>query len=125
VILRRPGLPIRKSLAASGAVPSTIDAPSELLTPVAVRNRCGMVFAAAQRGETRHFRLVLARLEEAVRRVVDVTKRRYPDLDVPYHSRWRHFSAGGVDRAALVAAGADPDEAARARSDLAVISART
>ena len=29
-----------------------------------------------------------------------ITRRRYPDLDVPFHSRWRHFSAGGVDRAA-------------------------
>ena len=110
------------SSAASGVVRSTTDDPSELLTAAAVRDRCGIVFAAAERGETRHFRLVIARLEEAVRRVVEVTRRRYPDLDVPYHSRWRHFSAGGVDRAALVAAGADPDEAARARIDLAVIS---
>ena len=28
--------------------------------------------------------------------------RRYPDLDVPYHSRWRHFEAGGVDRWARI-----------------------
>jgi hypothetical protein len=61
-------------------------------------------------------------LEEAVRRVVEITRRRYPDLDVPYHSRWQHFSAGGVDRAAQVAPGADLDEAARARIDIAVIS---
>jgi hypothetical protein len=101
---------------------STIDDPSELLTAAAVRDRCGVVFAAAEGGETRHFRLNVARLEEAVRRVIEITRRRYPDLDVPYHSRWRHFSAGGVDRAALVAPGADPDEAARARIDLAVVS---
>ena len=34
---------------------------------------------------------------------------RYPDLHIPYHSRWRHFEAGGVDRKAeldrLLAAG--------------------
>ena len=101
---------------------STIDEPSELLTAAAVRDRCGIVFAAAESGETRHFRVVMARMEEAVRRVVEITRRRYPDLDVPYHSRWRHFSAGGVDRAAQVASGADPDEAARARIDLAVVS---
>jgi hypothetical protein len=64
----------------------------------------------------------MARLEEAVRRVIEIARRRYPDLDVPYHSRWRHFSAGGVDRAELVAARADPGEAARARIDLAVVS---
>ena len=81
-----------------------------------------MVFAAAECGETRHFRLVMARLDEAVRRVVQITRRRYPDLDVPYHSRWRHFSAGGVDRAVQVAPGADRNEVARARIDLAVAS---
>jgi hypothetical protein len=51
-----------------------------------------------------------------------VTRRRYPDLAVPYHSRWRHFSVGGVDRAALVAPGVDAGEAARARIDLAIVS---
>ncbi|HJY47357.1 MAG TPA: DUF1688 family protein, partial [Stellaceae bacterium] len=92
------------------------------MTAAAVRDRCGVVFAAAECGETRHFRLVMMRLDEVVRRVVEITRRRYPDLDVPYHSRWRHFSAGGVDRAAQVAPGADPEEAARARIDLAVVS---
>jgi Protein of unknown function (DUF1688) len=80
------------------------------------------VMAAAERGETRHFRLHLDRLDEAVARTVSVTRRRYPGLDVPFHSRWRHFSAGGIDRAALVAADADPAERARARLDLAIIS---
>src|SRR5262249_42400809 len=47
---------------------------------------------------------------------------RYPDLDVPYHSRWRHFSAGGLDRAKLVAPEADIAESARARIDLATVS---
>jgi hypothetical protein len=103
-------------------VRSTTDDASELLTAAAVRDRCGIVFAAAECGKTGHFQLVMARLEEAVRRVIEITRRGYPDLDVPYHSRWRHFSAGGVDRAALVAPGADLDEVARARIDLVVVS---
>ena len=107
---------------ASGVVLSTTDDASGLLSAAAVRDRCGIVLAAAECGETRHFRLVMPQLEEAVRRVVEITRRRYPDLDVPYHSRWQHFSAGGVDRAVEVAPGADPGEAARARIDLAVIS---
>src|SRR5438128_736197 len=100
--------------AASGAV--------QLLSAAAVRARCAIVSEAARRGETRHFRLVCARLDEAARRVVDITRRRYPDLHVPLHSRWRHFSAGGVDRAALIAPRADGAETARARIDLAVVS---
>jgi Protein of unknown function (DUF1688) len=93
-----------------------------LLSAAAVRERCGIVLAAAERGETPHFRVVPARLDDAVRRVVGITRQRYPDLAVPYHSRWRHFSAGGVDRAALVAPSADAAEAARARIDLAIVS---
>lgn len=72
---------------------------------------------------SRHFRLVRGRLDAAAARVAEVTRRRYPDLAVPYHSRWRHFSTGGYDRAALVAPEAQEAEAARARIDLAVISA--
>lgn len=93
-----------------------------LLSAAAVRERCGMVLAAAERGETRYFRLFPLRLNEAVRRVADIVRRRYPDLAVPFHSRWRHFSAGGVERAALVAAGAGPAERTRAQIDLAMVS---
>jgi Protein of unknown function (DUF1688) len=93
-----------------------------LLSAAAVRERCAIVMAAAERGETRHFRLHLDRLDEAVARTVAVTRRRYPDLDVPFHSRWRHFTVGGVDRAALVAPDADPAERAQARLDLAIVS---
>ena len=87
-----------------------------------MRARCAIVSEAVECGETRYFHLVPDRLDQVVRRVVDVTRRRYPDLAVPYHSRWRHFSVGGVDRAALVAPGVDAGEAARARIDLAIVS---
>ena len=87
-----------------------------------VRRRSFLIFEAASRGETSHFRLRLERLEAAVRRVLAVTRRRYPDLEIPLHSRWRHFGAGGVDRARLVARGAERDEAARSRIELALLS---
>lgn len=93
-----------------------------LLSAAAVRERCAIVFAAAKDAQTPHFRLCLDRLDDAAERVVTVTRRRYPDLNVPFHSRWRHFSAGGIDRAALVAPGADLAEGARARLDLAIVS---
>ena len=109
------------SYAALKAVPSASEATA-LLSAGAVRARCANVSEAVRRGETRYFRLVSNRLDEAARRVVDVTRRRYPDLAVPYHSRWRHFSTGGFDRAALIARGADTTETARARIDLAIVS---
>jgi hypothetical protein len=106
-------------------VPSANDhrgGAAALLSAAAVRERCAIVLAAAERGETRHFRLDLDRLGAAADRVTTITRRRYPDLAVPFHSRWRHFSVGGVERAALVAAGADAAEQARARIDLAFVS---
>src|SRR5712691_4317787 len=96
--------------------------PDYLLTAAAVRDRCAIILAAAERGDTRHFRLVPERLDDAARRVVALTRRRYPDLAVPLHSRWRHFSAGGIERAKLIAPGAERAEAARAGLDLAVVS---
>jgi len=96
--------------------------PDYILTAAAVRERCSLVFAAAERDETPHYRLRLDYLDDVARLVADVTRQRYPDLRVPFHSRWRHFTAGGVDRAQLVAPGADRAEAARARIDLAIVS---
>src|SRR5215472_15639770 len=93
-----------------------------ILTAKAVRERCGLVFAAAERGDTPHFRLRLDRLDEAAQYVAEVTCQRYPDLRVPPHSRWRHFCAGGTDRAALVAPDEDQAETARSRADLAIVS---
>ena len=97
-------------------------APTDLLTAAAVRERCGIVFAAAARGEAPHFRLHPEQLGAAAELVADITRRRYPDLAVPFHSRWRHFSAGEIDRAALVAPGADSAEGARSQIDLAIVS---
>jgi hypothetical protein len=93
-----------------------------LLSAAAVRERCEIVFAAAERNANRHFRFVASLLDATADRVVAVTRRRYPDLAVASHSRWRHFSAGGIDRTALVALEADIAEQARARIDLAFVS---
>ncbi|HUA54333.1 MAG TPA: DUF1688 family protein [Candidatus Sulfotelmatobacter sp.] len=98
-------------------------AATALLTAAAVRARCGRVMAAAEAGRLAHFAYHPERLDAAAAYVVDVIRARYPDLAVPYHSRWRHFEAGGVDRwRAPGAAVADPVERARARFDLAIVS---
>jgi hypothetical protein len=96
--------------------------PDYLLSAAAVRERCGLILETAERGATAHFRVALAELGAVAQLVADVTRRRYPSLNVPPHSRWRHFSVGGVDRALLVAPDTEPDETARARIDLAIVS---
>src|SRR5580700_10810408 len=98
--------------------PLVKNSAEHLLSAAAVRERCRLVLAAAERGATAHFRVVPERLDAVAQLVADVTRRRFPDLAVPLHSRWRHFGVGGVERAPLVAPGADPEEAARARLDL-------
>jgi hypothetical protein len=112
---------VSAQLAPTGSAPS-VSTAEYLLSAAAVRERCAIVLAAAERGETQHFRLDAGRLDEAVERVIVVTRRRFPDLQVPLHSRWRHFDVGGIDRARLIAPGADPAERARARLDLAIVS---
>jgi len=72
-----------------------------------------------------HFRVDLARLPAVVDLVIDVTRRNYPSLDVPFHSRWRHFVCNGEDRwAALDRSTTWRDAAARGRAafDLAIVS---
>lgn len=97
----------------------------ELLSTRAIRERCANITRAVEAGASRHFRVDRDRLVVAARAVVDVTRRRYPDLEIPYHSRWRHFAAGGVDRKGeldrrLLRVGAA--ERMHAQIDLAVIS---
>jgi hypothetical protein len=99
-----------------------VSGSGHLLSAAAVRERCGLILDAAERRETRHFRLIPDRLGEIAVLVAEVTRRRYPDLNVPPHSRWRHFFMGEIDRQALVAPGADLAETARARIDLAIVS---
>jgi hypothetical protein len=99
-----------------------------LLTPEAVRERCGEILALAEDGRLDHFAFDPAGLDDAVRRVAEETRQNYPDLKVPFHSRWRHFALDGRDLWADVLTGAAlPDVAARARAeiDLAVVSVLT
>ncbi|HEX6137035.1 MAG TPA: DUF1688 family protein [Casimicrobiaceae bacterium] len=73
-------------------------ASTELDSTRAVRERCANITGAVEAGHSRHFRIDRDRLQPAARAVADVTRRRYRDLAIPYHSRWRHFDAGGVRR---------------------------
>jgi hypothetical protein len=96
-----------------------------LRDPRTIRARCAAVTAAVADERSGWFRIDRERLPEAAALVASVTRRRFPDLRVPLHSRWRHFDAGGVDRRAewdAALAGLPPDERARAAVDLTVVS---
>ena len=96
-----------------------------LLSAAAVRQRCHRMLTLGLEGKLQHFRIELARLDVAADLVIESTRRRYPSLAVPLHSRWRHFTVGGEDRwAKLEAATAWRNTAERARAafDLAIVS---
>jgi len=69
-----------------------------LRSTVAVRERCGQLLDRARVGQSAWFTVDEGRLRDAAAEVATVTRQRYPKLHVPFHSRWRHFEAGGVDR---------------------------
>ena len=71
---------------------------SELLTAGAIREHCAEVARETMAGRSAHFRWREERLAAVADYVVDVIRARYPSLAVPFHSRWRHFEAGGIDR---------------------------
>jgi hypothetical protein len=76
-------------------------------------------------GRLPNFDVDLDRLPETAKIVIDVTRKAYPSLDIPFHSRWRHFQVGSDDRwKALDRDTAWPSAAARGRAafDLAIVS---
>jgi len=96
-----------------------------LRTTNAIRERSGQLLARARRGESAWFEVDDAQLDAAAAEVVDATRAKYPSLAIPYHSRWRHFEAGGVDRKALLDAllgDRSPASRAHAMIDLTVVS---
>ena len=96
-----------------------------LRTPQAIRDRCGQLFELAVQDKLDHFRCNLSRLEPTADYILQVMRENYPDLNVPFHSRWRHFGAGGRDRTALFnqqLVGLDPLEQTRAKFDLVILS---
>ncbi len=101
------------------------DSVAYLQTTTAIRERCQNVLAAARAGKSQWFTVNDEALASAATEVANVTRQRYPTLDIPYHSRWRHFEPGGVDRKARLDAAlgnASQAERARAHIDLAVVS---
>ena len=95
-----------------------------LRSPAAIRERCHALFALGERDALPNFTLHLDALPAAADYVARVIRENYPTLQIPYHARWRHFAAGGVDRWGALAKtlGADKDEIARIRFDLCVVS---
>lgn len=95
-----------------------------LASPVAIRDSAVLIADLTRRGDG-VFMLDESRLDVVADRVVDSIRRRYPDIDVPFHSRWRHFEIQGIDslrRLNDATAESSPIELARTGLDLIIPS---
>jgi hypothetical protein len=97
-----------------------------LRTTQAVRSRAAALLARARTGESAWFTIGDdAALEDTARTVAEVTRDRYPWSPIPYHSRWRHFEAGGVNRVRQLddlLGSVDASQRAHAHIDLVLVS---
>jgi hypothetical protein len=106
-------------------VPLTIAELEYILTPRAIRDQARVIF---ERTEKRKGLFVYhpEKLQPTIDYVLEVTRKNYPDLNIPFHSRWGHFKVSGVDRVKDILdpklAGLDPLEKARCKLDLVVPS---
>ena len=96
-----------------------------LLSPAAIRQSAEAVFELTKNGKT-HFNYHPEKFDEVVDYVIEVIKDNYPTLEIPFHSRWGHFKASGIDRVKesfdpkikIL----DPIEQARIKLDLVITS---
>jgi hypothetical protein len=105
--------------------PDEAMAARRLLSAVAVRDRSDQILAHGLAGRLHHFTVDLDRLDACADEVVRTIRLAYPSLDIPFHARWRHFSAGGVDRWGVLMEAVpweSPAAMARAAFDLAIVS---
>lgn len=97
-----------------------------LRTPAAIRERAEQMLRYVEDGRSAWFALDANGLEAAVQATLAVTRKRFANpAAIPFHSRWRHFEAGGRDRWAALAprlVHLPKEEVARRRIDLAVVS---
>ncbi|MEO1427856.1 MAG: URC4/urg3 family protein [Cyanobacteria bacterium J06633_8] len=104
---------------------STREKIDYLRSPLAIRERCGQLYDYVIKGKSQFFACDLTRLEEVADYVTQVMQDEYPNLQIPFHSRWQHFAAGEIPRLSWLnqkLAGLTAIEKTIAKYDLAIIS---
>ena len=104
---------------------SEASAALSLLSAAAVRERAHRMLALALDDKLPNFRIHPDKMDSVVDLVLETTREAYPSLDVPFHSRWRHFVVNGDNRWAAIASQArwtDAPARSRAEFDLAIVS---
>lgn len=107
--------------------PGVSDSVATLRSLPCIRRRCQGILEAAREDRLKHFRVNEAKMDDVVAYVRQLMDKDYDSYDdVPYHSRWRHFEVGEVDRTAALKQrwgdSCDAVERARRLVDLVVTS---
>jgi len=64
---------------------------SNAVEPAFIRSQCRRIYDLAVKDELFHFRIDESKLNSCVDVVEQMINESYPTLDIPYHSRFRHF----------------------------------
>lgn len=95
-----------------------------LLSPQAIRQSAEKIFELTKEGKT-HFDYHAEKFDDVVNYVIEVINENYPTHNIPFHSRWGHFKAAGINRADALNGkikNLDALEQARIKLDLVITS---
>lgn len=96
-----------------------------LQSPDAIRDRCRILYDLGCQDHLDSFRVERSRLPAVVDIVLQEIQQNYSSLNVPFHSRWRHFEVAGVSRLTLLQpllAALNPVARAQLLFDLVIVS---
>ena len=97
----------------------------DLLSPECIRRKANQMFEYCLSGKS-FFEYHPDKLKETSLFVLDTIYKNYPDLKIPFHSRWGHFRVGGIQRDLTLLApqllNCDLLERARTQLDLVICS---
>lgn len=95
-----------------------------ILSPICIRDGAKKIFEATRSGNT-HFHFHEEKMGATVDFVMETIHLNYPDMNIPFHSRWGHFRPGNIDRSLWLKARIkelSPLEQARIKWDLVIPS---
>lgn len=101
---------------------NNFDAVKYIRSPQAIRERCQQIYQLALNDRLKNFKLDLSKLGAVCDFVVEIIKRDYPDLKIPYHGRNAHFESRQLETLERKLASFSPLERARSKFDLILVS---
>ncbi|MBA2709621.1 MAG: URC4/urg3 family protein [Tatlockia sp.] len=87
-----------------------------------IRIQSNKLLTQARHGLSRYFFIKEERMPALADYVIEVIGSQYPNHEIPYHSRWRHFEAGGINRIKELNLPVDSEESGKILYELVIIS---